>query len=218
MTTAHTHLASAPLGHEGVQVCRGDARALAPAVAPPHLFLDKNRCHIGESQSKRPPQRTQRPPHLSVRRCDHLVSRGVVQHLHAMRGPWQLVVKGTERWRSRAQGATARRVQRPNERLTIGPVDSPRGGCVHSGATVLACHAGQGWFGGRKGAYPSPRTHHVGVVARRVEALACVVAGGSVCSPCETTSVHEMSEHSLQSCSCQACLHARRQTRRCCGR
>ena len=50
-------------------------------------FLDKNRCHIGESQSKRPPQRTQRPPHLSVRRCDHLVSRGVVQHLHATRGP-----------------------------------------------------------------------------------------------------------------------------------
>jgi hypothetical protein len=59
---------------------------------------------------------------------------------------------------------------------------------------VLACHVRQRWFGGRKGAYPSPGTHHVGVVARRVEALACVVAGGSVCSPCETTSVHEMSE------------------------
>jgi hypothetical protein len=35
------------------------------AVASQHLFLDKNRRHIGKSQSKRPPNRTQRPPHAS---------------------------------------------------------------------------------------------------------------------------------------------------------
>jgi hypothetical protein len=27
------------------------------------IFLDQNRCHIGKSQSKKPPKRTQRPPH-----------------------------------------------------------------------------------------------------------------------------------------------------------
>jgi hypothetical protein len=48
-------------------------RVLPPAVASQYLFRDKNRCHMDKSQSKRPPERTQRPPHLSISsRCSLL--------------------------------------------------------------------------------------------------------------------------------------------------